>query len=116
MICDVPCSGLGVLGKKPDLRYRALDRIAELPALQAAILSASANYLAPGGRLLYVTCTLDPKENQEVVAGFLATAPSFCRVPFSVCGLDAPDGELTLTPHIHGADGFYYALLERVKP
>ena len=116
VICDVPCSGLGVLGKKPDLRYRALDRIAELPALQAAILSASANYLAPGGRLLYATCTLDPKENQEVVAGFLAAAPSFRRVPFSCGGLSAEDGELTLSPHIHGADGFYYALLERVKP
>ena len=115
VICDVPCSGLGVLGKKPDLRYRALDRIAELPALQAAILSASANYLAPGGRLLYATCTLDPKENQEVVSDFLATAPSFRRTPFSLGELSAPDGEITLYPHVHGTDGFYYALIERVK-
>ena len=115
VICDVPCSGLGVLGKKPDLRYRALERTAELPALQAAILSASAGYLAPGGRLLYATCTLDPKENGEVVSNFLATAPSFRRVPFSVGGLSAPEGELTLTPHVHGTDGFYYALIERVK-
>ncbi len=83
--------------------------------MQAAILSASAGYLAPGGRLLYATCTLNPKENGEVVSNFLATAPSFRRVPFSVGGLSAPEGELTLTPHVHGTDGFYYALIERVK-
>ena len=114
VICDVPCSGLGVLGKKPDLRYRALDRAGELPALQAALLSASAGYLAPGGRLLYSTCTLNPKENEAVVSSFLSTAPSFHRVPFSIGGLDAPDGELTLYPQRHGTDGFYYALIERI--
>ena len=114
VLCDVPCSGLGVLGKKPDLRYRALDRAGELSPLQAALLSASAEYLAPGGRLLYSTCTLNPKENQAVVEEFLANAPGFRRVPFSVGGLDAPDGEITLYPHLHGTDGFYYALIERL--
>ena len=113
VICDVPCSGLGVLGKKPDLRYRALERAGELPALQAALLSASSKYVAPGGRLLYSTCTLNPRENEEIVSAFLAAAPSFSRLPFSVGGLDAPVGEITLYPHIHGTDGFYYALLER---
>ena len=116
VLCDVPCSGLGVLGKKPDLRYRALERAAELPALQAALLSASSRYLAPGGRLLYSTCTLNPKENREVVEGFLASSPGFRRVPFAVGELTAPTGELTLYPHIHGTDGFYYALIERVAP
>ena len=116
VLCDVPCSGLGVIGKKPDLRYRALDRVAELPVLQAKLLSASAEYLAPGGRLLYSTCTLDPRENGEVVAAFLATHPAFRRVPFAVGGLDAPAGELTLYPHVHGTDGFFYALIERVAP
>jgi len=114
VICDVPCSGLGVLGKKPDLRYRALARTGELPALQSGLLSASAKYLAPGGRLLYSTCTLNPSENEQVVSRFLSTAPSFRRVGFSVGGLDAPDGELTLYPHVHGTDGFFYALIERV--
>ena len=113
VICDVPCSGLGVLGKKPDLRYRALSRADELPALQAALLSASANYLAPGGRLLYSTCTLNPRENEQIVSAFLASAPSFSRVSFTVGGLDAPTGELTLYPHLHGTDGFYFALLRR---
>ena len=115
VICDAPCSGLGVLGKKPDLRYRALDRAQELPALQSSLLSASAGYLAPGGRLLYSTCTLNPKENEEVVASFLAKSPSFRRVAFSVGGLDAPTGELTLYPERHGTDGFYYALIERTR-
>ena len=113
VICDAPCSGLGVLGKKPDLRYRALDRASELPALQTALLSASAGYLAPGGRLLYATCTLNPKENGEVVSAFLASSPAFRPVPFSVGGLDAPTGSITLYPHIHGTDGFFYALIER---
>ena len=113
VICDVPCSGLGVLGKKPDLRYRALDRASELPALQSALLSASANYLAPGGRLLYSTCTLNPTENRAVVAEFLKDDHAFHLVPFSCGGLDAPAGDLTLVPHIHGTDGFYYALIEK---
>ncbi|MBO4283554.1 MAG: 16S rRNA (cytosine(967)-C(5))-methyltransferase RsmB [Clostridia bacterium] len=114
VICDVPCSGLGVLGKKPDLRYRALERATELPDLQTALLNASLGYLAPGGRLLYATCTLNPKENEEVVSAFLASSPAFRPVPFSVCGLDAPTGNITLYPHIHGTDGFFYALIERV--
>ncbi|MBR4336490.1 MAG: 16S rRNA (cytosine(967)-C(5))-methyltransferase RsmB [Clostridia bacterium] len=113
VICDVPCSGLGVLGKKPDLRYRALERADELPALQTALLSASSKYVAPGGRLLYSTCTLNPRENEQVVSAFLETAPSFSRAPFSVGELSASEGEITLYPHIHDTDGFYYALLER---
>lgn len=102
VICDVPCSGLGVLGKKPDLRYKSLDEAANLPPIQAAILETAAGYVRPGGRLVYSTCTLLPAENVGVTAPFLATHPAFC-----VCE------ERTLMPDTDGCDGFYYCAMER---
>ncbi len=114
-ICDVPCSGLGVLAKKPDLRYGDPSRLEALPALQASILSETARYLKPGGRLLYSTCTLNPKENEGVFTDFLSKHSDFHAVPFEAADLSAPSGMLTLYPHIHGTDGFFYALAEREK-
>lgn len=113
VLCDVPCSGLGVLGKKPDLRYKDLSAAERLPDLQLAILEASLSYLKPGGRLLYSTCTLDPRENAENIARFLAAHPEFSRVSFRLADLDAPDGCLTLLPHRHGTDGFFISLLQK---
>ncbi len=110
--CDVPCSGLGVLRKKPDLRYRFEGR-GELPALQLEILTASAAYLKEGGRLLYSTCTLNPAENEGVFEQFLAKNPDFEPCPFEVADLSAPTGQLTLYPHRHGCDGFFYALARK---
>lgn len=114
VICDVPCSGLGVLAKKPDLRYQPPERMASLPSLQASILSATSHYVRAGGRLLYSTCTLNPAENEGVFTSFLAEHPEFRAVPFSVADLSADNGMLTLYPHIHGTDGFFYALAERL--
>ena len=109
IICDVPCSGLGVMGKKPDLRYRSLEECAELPALQLSILKAAARALKPGGVLVYSTCTLLPEENSEVVSRFLEECSGFSRLDFTVGGLSSEGGELTLLPHIHGTDGFFMA-------
>lgn len=102
VICDVPCSGLGVLGKKPDLRYKSLDDTSRLPAIQAAILETAATYVRPGGRLVYSTCTLLPAENAGVTAPFLAEHPEFTVVE-----------ERTLTPDADGTDGFYYCAMTR---
>lgn len=113
VICDVPCSGLGVLGKKSDLRYRPLDQTGELPALQQQILSASADYVAPGGRLLYSTCTLNPQENQQIVSAFLATHPAFSLVPLPAAPWVGEDGMATLLPHRDGTDGFFFAVMRR---
>lgn len=114
--CDVPCSGLGVLRKKPDLRYRFEGR-SELPALQLEILMASAAYLKEGGRLLYSTCTLNPAENEGVFEQFLAKSPDFEACPFEIADLSAPKGTLTLYPHKHGCDGFFYALaVKKTRP
>ena len=113
IICDVPCSGLGVLGKKADLRYKDMSVAKELPALQLQILEAASICLAPGGRLLYSTCTINPLENEGVTDTFLSSHPEFTYVPFVVGELSAPTGHLTLYPHIHHTDGFYIAILER---
>lgn len=112
VICDVPCSGLGVLSKKPDLRYNATSRSEQLPELQYSILKSSSEYLKAGGRLVYSTCTLSPSENAEVVSRFLDENAGFKLVPFNAGGIKS-DGMLTLLPHIHGTDGFFIALLEK---
>ena len=113
VICDAPCSGLGVLGKKPDLRYKDMAALTELPALQLEILTASAKYLKPGGTLVYSTCTLNPAENEDIVAKFLEENENFELVPFKVGSLSAENGMLTLLPHKHVTDGFFMAKLQR---
>ena len=115
VICDAPCSGLGVIWKKPDLRYKDLGSLEELPALQYAILEASAKYLKVGGQLIYSTCTLCPWENEEVSDRFISENDGFEYLPFSVGELVSDSGKMTLAPHTHGTDGFYIALIRRIK-
>ncbi len=113
VICDVPCSGLGVLGKKPDLRYKDEMTLSSLPALQLEILRQSSKYLKNGGELLYSTCTLNKTENEDVTEAFLAENPDFKRVDFTVENLRSEGGMLTLLPNIHKTDGFFMAKFKR---
>ncbi|MBQ8302549.1 MAG: 16S rRNA (cytosine(967)-C(5))-methyltransferase RsmB [Clostridia bacterium] len=113
VICDAPCSGLGVLGKKPDLRYKDFALTEELPALQLSILEAAAGYLKQGGVLVYSTCTLNPKENEEVVLSFLDKTMDFALEPFSVGDISSENGMLTLLPSVHNTDGFFMAKIVR---
>ena len=113
VICDAPCSGLGVLGKKPDLRYKDFSVTEQLPELQLKILEASAGYLKPGGELVYSTCTLNPKENEQVVESFLETNDNYEAVGFAAAGIDCLDGCLTLLPYINKTDGFFMAKIRR---
>ena len=115
LLCDVPCSGLGVIAKKPDLRYKDISATTELPPLQLDILTASSRYLKKGGELVYSTCTLNPRENAEVVHKFLDQNPDFTLVDFSVGSLKSEDGMLTLWPHIHNTDGFFISKLRKNK-
>ncbi len=115
VICDVPCSGLGVLGKKSDMRYKSTEGFSELPELQYKILKESSRYLKLGGRLLYSTCTLRREENSDVVLRFIKENPDFVLREFDIGELKASSGMLTLMPHIHGTDGFFISLIERIK-
>ena len=114
VLVDAPCSGLGIIRKKPDTRYKKLDDLFALPVIQAAILENAARYVRPGGTLVYSTCTILPVENEEVTTAFLAEHPGFSVVPFS---LPQPVGEtagrLTLWPQRHGTDGFYICRMTR---
>lgn len=113
VLCDVPCSGLGVIAKKPDLRYKTKENIDSLPPLQYGILSASSDYVKAGGKLVYSTCTLNPAENEKNVLRFLDEHPDFTAVDFSFGSLSSRNGMLTLFPDEHGCDGFFIALLTK---
>lgn len=113
VICDVPCSGLGVFGKKPDLRYKDISVAAELSPLQYEILEKSALYLKPGGTLVYSTCTINPEENEKITDKFVNEHPEFKYESANVGWLDLTAGHITLLPHKHGTDGFYIAKLRK---
>ena len=116
VLCDVPCSGLGVLAKKPDIRQKTLDGLDGLVRLQRAILETAARYVRPGGRLVYSTCTLNPDENAGIVRPFLKEHPEFCTrsVECVLPGTTKDDDFLTLYPFRTGTDGFFIASLERL--
>lgn len=114
VICDVPCSGLGVIRRKPEIRYKPLDTFRELPELQYTILQRSAELVRPGGVLQYSTCTLNPAENEQVTERFLQEHREFTprMLPLKSCFTAAgcePSHRITLFPHLHHTDGFYIA-------
>lgn len=113
VLCDLPCSGFGVMKKKPELRYKDVEMTKRLPEIQLDILRASAKYLKKSGVLVFSTCTLLKRENDEVLGKFLEENSDFERVPFEVGGLVANDGTLTLFPDIHNTDGFFIAKLRK---
>ena len=102
IICDVVCSGFGIIRRKPEIRYKNLDDIKELPKIQLDILSTSSRYLKQGGQMIYSTCTLNKKENEMVVREFLNNNSDFSLI-----------NEKTMFPTQHGGDGFYWALLKK---
>ena len=116
VIADVPCSGLGVIRKKPDIRYKDPSELAGLPEVQSAILRNVCSYVRPGGTLLYSTCTVLPEENADVCTAFLKDAPSFAPEDFSLPGgFESSGGMLQLWPQRNGTDGFYIAKMKKWK-
>jgi len=113
VVCDVPCSGLGVIAKKPDIRYKAYSEIEKLPEVQYAILEASKNYLKNGGFIIYSTCTLRKAENEDVVKRFLDNNKDFELCPTGIFGDET--GMVTFLPHKTGTDGFFAAKLRKKK-
>ncbi len=110
VLCDVPCSGLGIIRRKPEIRFKSRTDIDNLPELQYRILCNATKYLKDGGRLVYSTCTLNPKENSEVCDRFLNEHPEFSAVEIMPeMPRYADERYLTLMPHIHSTDGFFVA-------
>lgn len=125
VLVDAPCSGLGVLRRRADLRWQKKeDSLKDLPALQLAILTKAAACVKKGGEILYSTCTIEPEENFEVVKAFKETHPDFVTVdlrealPYHLTDekdiKQARKGMLQLLPHHHGMDGFFLAKLHRI--
>ncbi len=113
VLCDVPCSGFGVLAKKPELRYKDPAASAALPAIQSAILENGSRYVKAGGVLVYSTCTIFPEENEENLFAFLKKHPEFSLTPFTVGSLSVPSGYITLLPDQSPTDGFFIAKLTK---
>ena len=115
VLVDPPCSGLGVIRKKPDIRYKDPAPLADLPAVQLDILRNAARYVKPGGTLMYSTCTLLYRENGEVVETFLAENNSYKAEAFPLPGPVGlvQGGSVTLWPHRHGTDGFFISKMRR---
>ena len=103
VLVDAPCTGLGVVRRKPEIKYKERNTDMEmLPKKQLAILSASSSYVKPGGTLLYSTCTVNPDENERVVEKFLRKNPSFRKVEKTL-----------LLPNVNGTDGFFICVMKK---
>ena len=115
VIADVPCSGYGIIRKKPDIRYKDPDTMAELPGVQLSILKNQARYVKPGGVLLYSTCTLVRKENEGVVEKFLKANPEFTTEILTLPPVfpENETGMLSLIPGQYDTDGFFICRLRR---
>ena len=110
VLCDVPCSGLGIIRRKPEIKYKKQEELAGLPDIQFSIICNAARYVKKGGRLLYSTCTLSKAENEDVCSRFLDANKEFMPV-----GVFSQDDECmkTLMPHINESDGFFIACFRR---
>ena len=117
VLLDAPCSGIGVLGNKPDAKYKyTKSKVDELGELQKNLLDTVCQYVRPGGALVYSTCTVLPEENEDQVRAFLERHPDFHLAAFDVPEAYASglkDGMLTLHSHIHHCEGFFIARMER---
>ena len=114
VLCDVPCSGLGIIRKKPDIRYKDLSALSALPAIQREILDNAARHVKRGGTLVYSTCTVLPEENERVTDAFLRGHPDFSRDTFTLPQpIGTVEGHITLFPQRHGTDGFYICRMKR---
>lgn len=113
VLCDVPCSGFGIIGKKPEIKYKSESEAKEIEKLQYPILENAATYVKKGGRLLYSTCTLSKAENEDICERFLKEHTDF--ISLTPLKEISNENNVTLMPHKNGTDGFFIALFERKK-
>jgi len=117
VLLDAPCSGLGILGRHPEARWRkSPEDGARLATLQSELLATAATRVKPGGRLAYSVCSIDPREGSELIAAFLAEHQEFARAPLAERYAEFQrDGDVLVPPGIAGRDGFYVASLLRAS-
>jgi 16S rRNA (cytosine967-C5)-methyltransferase len=118
VLVDAPCTGFGVLARRPDLRWnRAEEDIQALTRLQDRLLDAAATLVRPGGVLVYSTCTVETEENGARVDAFLAMHPEFEIEPLEHLQEDirTDSGTILTLPHVHGIDGGFVARMRRRK-
>ncbi len=113
VLADLPCSGLGVIRKRPEIRKKSEEELRGLPAIQRDILDNLCRYVKPGGVLLYSTCTVLREENRDQVRSFLQRHPDFSAENFSVGSIRSTEGCYGFWPQIDGTDGFFTAKLRR---
>jgi 16S rRNA (cytosine967-C5)-methyltransferase len=116
VLCDVPCSGLGVIRNKPEIKYKPLSEISELPEIQYDILCTAAKYLKIGGELIYSTCSLNKHENDNVIDKFLTNNPDYKGISF-LDRIGKPFGsyKATIFPEYFGSDGFFISKIVRLR-
>lgn len=120
VLCDVPCSGLGILRRKPEIRYKKDTILNSLPQLQYKILCNSAAGVTTGGVLVYSTCTLNPRENTQVARQFLREHKDFEALPLTLPagitrGIRENPNEITFFPYITGTDGFFISVFRKCR-
>lgn len=122
VLCDVPCSGMGIIARKPEIKYKPEEELRELPAIQAAILENGCRHLEAGGVLVYSTCTVLRRENEAVTEAFLKNHPEMQPLPLPeelqkrVWGqYDPQRWQVTLFPQVAGTDGFFFAAMKKVR-
>ncbi len=118
VLADVPCSGLGIIRRKPEIKYKEKADLKELPSIQSKILKNASKYVKINGVLVYSTCTIQDNENIDIINAFLKENDNFKLVPIDAVNVDVDNqdkGYLKIYPHIHGMDGFFIAKLIRVR-
>lgn len=116
ILCDVPCSGIGVIRRKPEIKYKNPEEFARLPEIQYKIAENALNYLEIGGELVYSTCTLRKYENDCVIDKLLANHPELEEVPFlENIGVPFGEGRASIFPKYFGSDGFFITKVRKVR-
>lgn len=118
VICDVPCSGMGIIKRKPEIKFKKEEELKNLPEIQKNILNNASKYVKIGGNLIYSTCTIHDEENIDIVKSFLDENDNFELVPINEVNIDLDNqdsGYIKIYPNIHGMDGFFISKLKRVR-
>lgn len=118
VLADVPCSGLGIIRRKPEIKFKEKSELSGLPDIQSKILNNASKYVKENGTLIYSTCTIHDEENIDVVEQFLKENKNFELVPIENINIDLDNqekGYIKIYPNIHGMDGFFIAKLKRIR-